>query len=73
MHNVYNRGELAYTDSMGPGRLIRHMQSPSYTCDTYLICIGLGPSISSVIAKSPAYSGPLYALEVSLWKWIVST
>ena len=48
------------TDSMGPGKLVRHMQNPSYTYDEYLICIGLGPSISSVIYKNPSYSGPSY-------------
>ena len=48
------------TDSMGPGKLVRHMQNPSYTYDKYLICIGLGPSISSVICKNPSYSGPSY-------------
>ena len=48
------------TDSMGPGKLVRHMQNPSYTYDEYLICIGLGPSISSVICKNLSYSGPLY-------------
>ena len=42
---------LDMTDSMGPGKLVRHMQNPSYTYDEYLICIGLGPSISSVICK----------------------
>ena len=30
-------------------KLVRHMQNPSYTYDEYLISIGLGPSISSVI------------------------
>ena len=49
------------TDSMGTGELVGHMQSLSYTYDTYLICMGLGPGISSVIAKSLAYSGPSYA------------
>ena len=44
---------LDMTDSMGPGKLVRHMQNPSYTYDEYLICIGLGPSISSVICKNP--------------------
>ena len=48
------------TDSMGPGKLVRHMQNPSYTYDEYLICIGLGPSISSVMCKNPSYSGPSY-------------
>ena len=48
------------TDSMGPGKLVRHMQNPTYTYDEYLICIRLGPSISSVICKNPSYSGPSY-------------
>ena len=51
---------LDMTDSMGPGKLVRHMQIPLYTYDEYLICIGLGPSISSVICKNPSYSGPSY-------------
>ena len=48
------------TDSMGQGKLIRHMQKPSYTYDEYLICIGVGQSISSVICKNLSYSGPSY-------------
>ena len=48
------------TDSMGPGKLVRHMQNPSYAYDEYLICTRLGPSISSVICKNPSYSGPSY-------------
>ena len=48
------------TDSMGPGKVVRHMQNPSYTYDEYLICTGLGPSISSVICKNPSYCGPSY-------------
>ena len=51
---------LDMTDSMGPGKLVRHMQNPSYTYDEYLICIELGPRISSVICKDPSYSGPSY-------------
>ena len=51
---------LDMTDSMGPGKLVRRMQNPSYTYDEYLICIRLGPSISSVICKNPSYSGPSY-------------
>ena len=51
---------LDMTDSMGPGKLVRHMQNPSYTYDEYLICIRLGPNISSVICKDPSYSGPSY-------------
>ena len=51
---------LDMTDSMGPGKLVRHMQNPLYTYDEYLICIGLGPSISSVICKNLLYSGPSY-------------
>ena len=45
------------TDSMGPGKLVHQMQNPSYAYDIYLICIGLGPSISSVICKNLSYSG----------------
>ena len=51
---------LDMTDSMGPGKLVCHMQNLSYTYEEYLICIGLGPSISSVICKKPSYSGPSY-------------
>ena len=36
------------------------MQNLSYTYDEYLICIGLGPGISSVICKNLSYSGPSY-------------
>ena len=48
------------TDSMGPGKLFRLMQNPPYTYDEYLVCIGLGPSILSVICNNPSYSGPSY-------------
>ena len=51
---------LDMTDSMGPGKLVRHMQNLSYSYDEYWICIGLGPSISSVICKNPSYSGLSY-------------
>ena len=51
---------LDMTDSMGPGKLVCHMQSPSYTYDEYLISMGLGLSISSVICKNLSYSGPSY-------------
>ena len=51
---------LDMTDSMGPGKLVRHMQNLSYTYDEYLICIGLGPSVSSVKCENPSYSGPSY-------------
>ena len=51
---------LDMTDSMGPGKLVRHVQNLSYTYDEYLICIGLGPSISSVIFRNLSYSGPSY-------------
>ena len=57
---LYLQMNLDMTDSMGPGELVRHMQNPSYTYDEYLISIGLGPSISSVICKNPSYSGPSY-------------
>ena len=43
-------------DSMGPGKLVRHMQNLSYTYDEYLICTRLGPSIY----KNLSYSGPSY-------------
>ena len=36
------------------------MQNPLYTYDEYLICIRLGPSISTAICKNPSYSGPSY-------------
>ena len=51
---------LDMTDSMEPGKFVRHMQNPSYTYDEYLIYIGMGPSILSVICKNPSYSGPSY-------------
>ena len=51
---------LDMTDSMGQGKLVRHMQNPSCTYDEYLICIGLGPNISYVICENPSYSGPSY-------------
>ena len=42
-------------DSMGPGKLVRHMQNLLYTYDEYLICIGL-----ICICKNLSYSGPSY-------------
>ena len=57
---IYIQVNLDMTDSMGPGKLVRHMQNLSYTYDEYLICIGLGPSILSVICKNLSYSGPSY-------------
>ena len=54
------QANLDMTDSMGPGKLVRYMQNLSYTYDEYLICIGLGPSISSVICKNPSDSGSSY-------------
>ena len=59
---------LDMTDSMGPGKLVRHMQNLLYTYDEYMICIGLGPSISSVICKNMAYSGPSYPSSPVLLK-----
>ena len=54
------------TDSMGPEKLVRRMQNLSYTYDTHLIRMELGPSILSVIDKSPLYSGLSYpSLPVS--------
>ena len=57
---MWIQANLGMTDSMGPGKLVLHMQNPVYTYDTYLVCIGLGPSISSVIDESPSYNGPSY-------------
>ena len=57
---AYVQVNLDMTYSMGPGKLVRRMQNPSYTYDEYLICIGLVPSISFVICKNPSYSGPSY-------------
>ena len=56
---VSHTGELVY-DGLNGTRKIGHMHNPSYTYDEYLICIGLGPSISSVICKNLSYSGPSY-------------
>ena len=53
-------GELGYDGLNGTRKMGRHMQNLSYTYNKYLICIGLGPSISSVICKNPSYSGPSY-------------
>ena len=49
---IFRQTCIGQTLGMGPGNWVRHMQSLSYTYDTYLICMGLGPSISSVIAKN---------------------
>ena len=58
--NVLIQVNLAMTDSMGPGKWVRHMHNPSYTYDKCLICIELGPRMLSVICKNPSYSGPSY-------------
>ena len=55
-----NTGELGYDRLNGTRKLVRHMQNLSYTYDEYLICIGLGPSISSVICKNLSYGGLSY-------------
>ena len=54
------QANLDMTDSMGPEKLVCHMQNLSYTYHTYLIRMGLGPSILSVIDKNLSYSGPSY-------------
>ena len=59
-HSLLLQVNLDMTDSTGPGKLVSHMQNPSYAYDTYLICMGLGPSILSVIDKSLSCSGPSY-------------
>ena len=56
----YIQANLDMTDSMGPGKLVCHMQNMSYTYDTYLISMGMGPSILSVMDKSLSYSGLSY-------------
>ena len=56
----YIQVNLDMTHLMGPGKLVRHRQNLSNTYDEYLIFIGLGPSISSVICKNLSYSGPSY-------------
>ena len=66
---------LDMTDSMGPGKLVRHMQNLSYTYDEYLICIGLGPSISSVISKftcSCLFLGKLLNTQIQFVKTMYS-
>ena len=64
--NQHLQVNLDMTDSMGPGKSVRLMQNPSYTYDEYLICIGLGPSISSVLCKNPLYSGPFFSMKKKL-------
>ena len=49
-------GELGYDGLNGTRKI-----GPSYAKSVvYLICIGLGPSILSVICENPSYSGPSY-------------
>ena len=56
---------LDMTDSMGPGKLVCHIQNPSYTYDEYLICIGLGQ------AYCPSYAeirrSVVRHIQVHLW------
>ena len=42
---------LDMTDSMGPGKLVRRMQNPSYAYDEYLICIRLDQAYCPSYAK----------------------
>ena len=72
LHLIYDgidiiyTGELVYDGLNGTRKIV-----PSYSYDTYWICMGLEPSISSVIAKSVAYSGPLCAISpVLIWSVI---
>ena len=64
---------LDMTDSMGPGKLVRRMQNLLYTgtYDEHLICIGLGPSISSVICKNPSYNGTSYPSSSVFKDWYI--
>ena len=55
-----HRSSLQKVYTGEPGKLVRHMQNLLYTYDAYLICIGLGQSISSVICKNLSYSRPSY-------------
>ena len=60
-HNaMLNTGEPGYDGLNGTRKIGPSYANPSYTYDEYLICIRLGPSISSVICKNPSYSGPSY-------------
>ena len=54
------------TDSMGPEKLVHHMQNTLYTYDEYLICIRLGPSILSVICKNLSYTYDEYLICIRL-------
>ena len=63
----YIQANLDMTDSMGPGKLVRYMQNPSYTYDTYLLCMWLGLSTSSVICKGPSYSRSSYPSSPVEW------
>ena len=60
LYILFIQANLDMTDSMGPGKLVHHMQNLPYTYDAYLICLGLGPSILYVIDKSLLYSGTSY-------------
>ena len=67
---MQDTGEHGYDGLNGTRKMVGHMQNTSYTIDEYLICIGLGPSISSVICKNLSYSGPSYPSSpavLSLW------
>ena len=57
---ICTTGELGYDRLNGTRNLVRHMQNLSYTYEEYLICIELGPNISSVICKNLLCSGPSY-------------
>ena len=54
-------GKLAYDRLNGTRIIGPSYSSLSYTYDTYLICMGLGPNMLSVIAKSLAYKSTSYA------------
>ena len=58
--DLVDTGKIGYDRLNGTRRISPPLQNPSYTYETYLICMGLGPSISSVIDKIPSYIGPSY-------------
>ena len=55
---TYSTGELGYDRLNGTRKIgLSYAKSDVYE---YLICTGMGPSISSVICKNLSYSGPSY-------------
>ena len=59
-NNDDNTGELGYDRLNGTRKIGPSYAKKLYTYDEYLICIRLGPSISSIIGKNLSHSGPSY-------------